>query len=171
MNNEIWKDIPEWEGLYKISNYGRCYSVKKNKIKALDKNNYGYLRIQCYSETKRAKLFVHQLVAKLFVPGYKKGLVVNHKDGIKQNNVYTNLEWVTKSQNCKHAFKQNLKEAKHRNQPCYIEKAGTRIYFETIVNAGKSIGVDEKRLHHLIKTQKGYIPEIDAFIVKCVSND
>lgn len=169
--NEIWKDVPEWEGLYKVSNFGRCLSVKKNKIKALAKNNYGYLRLQCYGAKRRAKLFVHQLVAKLFVPGYKEGLVVNHKDGCKQNNMWDNLEWVTRSANCKHAFDTQLKEAKRKNQSCYLEKDGLKVYFETVVAAGKSIGVDEKRLHHLIKTSGGYIPEVDAFIFKCVSND
>lgn len=169
--NEIWKDVPGWEGLYKVSNFGRCLSVKKNKIKPLDKNSYGYLRLQCYKEGKRAKPFVHQLVAKLFVSGYKEGLVVNHKDGCKQNNMWNNLEWTTRSNNSRHAYALGLQEAKHIKQPCYIEKNGLKVYFETLTSAGKSIGVDGKRLNHLIKTRGGYIPEVDAFIFKCVSND
>lgn len=171
MESEIWKDVPEWEGIYKVSNFGRCLSVKKNKIKPLDENNYGYLRLQCYDGKRKKKLFVHKLVAQLFVNGYKEGFVVNHKDGIKSNNMYTNLEWVSRSTNNRHAFIIGAKEAKKRNQPCYIEKEGTKIYFETIINAARSIGLSDKRLHHLIKTQNGYIPEIDAYIRKCVSND
>lgn len=171
MEKEIWKDVPDWEGFYKVSNYGRCFSVKKNKIKPLDRNNYGYLRLQCYDGKRRQKLFVHRLVAMLFVEGYKEGLVVNHKDGIKDNNVYTNLEWVSRSQNTKHAIYNGLRDISSGKQPCYIRKDGLKIYFESIAAASRSIGVGEKRLQHLIKTQGGYIPEIDAFLFKCVSND
>lgn len=51
---------------------------------------------------------IHRLVAKYFCDGYAEGLVVNHKDGNKTNNHYTNLEWVTQSENVKHAFSTGL---------------------------------------------------------------
>lgn len=47
-------------------------------------------------------MYVHRLVAMVFVPGYGDDLEVNHKDLDKSNNTYTNLEWVTKSENHKH---------------------------------------------------------------------
>lgn len=168
---EIWKDVPNWEGLYKISNFGRCLSVKQNKIKALDTNSYGYARLQCYDGKRRDKLFVHRLVAMLFVDGYKEGFVVDHIDGDKTNNIYTNLQWVSRSENCKRAFSLGLKKAKRESIPCYLDFDGKRVYFESIVNASKSVGLSDKRLHHLIKTNNGFIPEIGAYIRKCVSND
>lgn len=64
---EEWKDVPGWEGLYKVSNLGRCFSVRKNRIKPSFPNNYGYLRLACYEKDKKQKFFVHRLVAQLFV--------------------------------------------------------------------------------------------------------
>lgn len=171
--NEVQKDVPGWEGMYKVSNFGRCYSVRMNKIKALDVNSYGYPRLQCYDKEtgRKIKLFVHQLVACLFVDGYEEGLVVDHIDGCKSNNMYTNLRQVTRSQNNKLAFEQKLKKRGKYKVPCYLDFNGKKVYFETVCDAARSIGLSDKRLHHCIRTHNGYIPEIDAYIVKCVSND
>ena len=104
---EIWKNIPKFEGVYQISNLGRARSLKKNRIYLL-KNNIdtnGYYYIIPYVNKKTYTHYkIHRLVALLFVDGYKKGLVVNHKDGNKLNNNASNLEWVTSSYNNKHAF-------------------------------------------------------------------
>ena len=174
MLNEIWTEIPTWEGLYEVSNFGRARNAKSKKLKPHDFNNYGYARVQCYSNGRRQKLFIHRLVAELFVCKNtdESNLVVNHIDGDKTNNIYTNLEWVTRSFNNSHALQLGLKEAKRKDMPCKLTmKCGTEIFFNTIIACAKSIGLSDKRLHHLVKTQGGYIPEIDAVISKCVSND
>lgn len=172
MLKEIWTEIPNWEGLYEVSNFGRARNAKTKKLKPHDFNNYGYARVQCYNGESRAKLFIHRLVAELFVSGKQEGFVVNHKDGDKTNNIFTNLEWVTRSYNNSHALTNGLKEAKKKNTPCKLTlKCGTELFFETVMACARSIGLSDKRLHHLIKTQNGFIPEIDAVISKCVSND
>lgn len=168
---EIWKDVPNWENKYQVSNFGRAFSKLKNKIKPLDINNYGYARLQCYDGKRREKLFIHQLVGKLFVSGYQEGYVIDHIDGDKSNNIYTNLQWVSRSENSKRAFKNDLKEAKKKDQPCYLFIGENKVYFERITDAAKSIGINEKRLHHLLRTQNGYIPELGIYIFRCVSND
>lgn len=167
---EIWKPIPDWENLYLVSNFGRCFSIRKNKIKPLDINNCGYSRLACYDGVRRRKFFVHRLVAMLFVSGYKEGLVVDHIDGDKSNNMYTNLEWVTKSENNRRYYEKKPKSS-GKKQACYLDFNGKKVYFNSITDAGKSIGLSEKRLQHLIKSQGGRIPEIDAYIFKCVPND
>lgn len=169
--DEEWKPVPDWENYYLVSNFGRCFSIRKNKIKPLDVNNYGYSRIQCYDGERRAKIFVHRLVAKLFVPGYQEGYVVDHIDGDKSNNMFTNLEWVSHSENTKRAYKTGLRIGKYGKVPCFIEINGKRLYFDSLVNASKSIGLSPKRIHHLLSRNDGYIPEIDAHIFKCVPND
>ena len=168
---EIWKDIPGWEDRYQISNLGRAFSKLKNKIKPLDINNYGYARIQCYDGKRKEKLFIHKLVGQLFVSGYKEGYVIDHIDGDKTNNIWTNLQWVSRSENCKRAYKLGLKEAKKRDQPCYLLINDKKIYFNRIVDAARSIGIAEKRIHHLLKVNNGYIPELGIYIFRCVSND
>ena len=172
MLNEIWLPVPEWENFYTVSNYGRCFSIRTNKIKPLDPNTYGYLRLQCYDGNRRQKLFVHKLVATLFVPGYFEGAVVNHIDGDKTNNIYTNLEWVTKSRNLKHAYEIGTMIPKKKDQPVVlVTKDGTSVYFPTAIACARSIGISDKRLHHLIKKYNGYVPEIGGYVSKCVSND
>lgn len=171
MEKEIWKDVPEWEDCYMVSNFGRAFSKRKNKIKPLDMNNYGYLRLCCYDGKRRKKFFMHRLVGLLFVDGYKDGYVIDHIDGDKTNNNASNLEWVSRSENTRRAFKLGLKEKKKKDMPCYLQFGDNKVYFETVMSAGKSIGLSDKRLYHLMKTQGGYIPEIDAYIFRCVSND
>ncbi len=98
-------------GKYLISNTGQIYSSKTKKIlkQTLNKST-GYYGI-CISNGGRKKkkmIKTHIAVAMTFVGGYKKGLVVNHIDGNKTNNYYTNLEWVTNQENTIHAHKMGL---------------------------------------------------------------
>ena len=108
---EIWKDIIDYEGYYQISNLGQVKNINTGKILTGDTNNIGYRRVTLYTPIKK-RFFVHRLVAIHFCPGMEEGLVVNHKDGNKLNNNADNLEWVTHSQNDKHAFQLNLRQAK-----------------------------------------------------------
>ena len=164
---EEWRDIPAWEGMYMISNLGRCYSVRTGKIKPTPQNNYGYARLACYDKDRKQKFFVHKLVAMLFVDGYFEGAVVNHIDGDKTNNVYTNLEWCTRSKNTKHAFEHRLKVGKKQNRAMlFVPNDGNPSLqtFQTIVEGAKTLGIDEKRIHHLLKTKEGFVPELNGYV-------
>ena len=93
-----------------ISDFGRVKNSKTNHISSLsDINSAGYKRVTLYTPVKK-RFFVHRLVAYHFCEGYKEELVVNHKDGNKQNNHYLNLEWVTKPENDLHAYANNLRK-------------------------------------------------------------
>lgn len=174
MTEEIWKDIPEFEGEYKISNYGRCYSLKRRKYMNLELNSCGYYRIRCNKKGQKfKKFFVHRLVALLFVDGYKDGYVVDHIDGNKTNNIYTNLEWVSNSVNTKRSFDLGLKKPKKiKLTPCYVVmNGGRKLEFDSVVKAGRYFNNSEKRLHYLFRFKNGFIPELNATFHKCVSND
>ena len=106
---EEWKDINTWENLYKISNYGNVRNKKTMKMITGDVNNCGYYRVRLYSNGRAERFFRHRLVAMHFIENPENKKFVNHIDGDKSNNKYTNLEWVTQSENEKHAFKKNLK--------------------------------------------------------------
>jgi len=107
---EEWKIIEEGEGKYSVSNNGRVRNNKTQKILKPAKLVNGYLAVSL-AENKKGRLYrVHRLVAKYFVSGYEKEKQVNHIDGVKTNNHYTNLEWVTPSENIRHAYLTGLKD-------------------------------------------------------------
>lgn len=109
---EIWKDIVGFEGYYQISNYGRLKSFKKIKSGRIlsNVNNLGWyfnvvLRKKGIKTMKSVK--IHRLVAEHFIPNPDGKKYINHKDGNKQNNHVSNLEWCTQAENVKHAIGQN----------------------------------------------------------------
>lgn len=98
---EIWKDIPEYEGLYQVSNFGRVKSFKRkgnNKeriLTASNNNTKKYWKVQLSKKDKIKHFSVHKLVALAFIPNPENLPCVNHKDENKDNNHVSNLEWCT----------------------------------------------------------------------------
>ena len=104
MEQEIWKDIPGYEGHYQASTLGRIRSTgklidgKRTKgkvLKPLVNTNNGYLYVSIGN--KRAS--VHRLVAITFIPNPENKPCVGHKDTNRTNAHVDNLEWVTYSEN------------------------------------------------------------------------
>ena len=116
---EVWKDIPDYEGLYQISNLGR---VKRLSHKRFDRNQilkerivkttypkngwYPYLSL-CKNGIYK-NYSIHRLLAEVFIPNPNNYPVINHIDGNKQNNSLDNLEWCTYSHNNKEACRLKL---------------------------------------------------------------
>lgn len=130
LKNEIWKDIEGYEGLYKISTFGRVYSYGKITKKSVNgkiikniggmlkisANHCGYVQVSLYNHNSVFKrLTVHRLVAKTFIPNPLALPCVNHKDGNPLNNNIDNLEWVTFSENTLHAIKLGLIDLSYLN--------------------------------------------------------
>lgn len=91
---------------YSISEAGVVLNTRTNQILKTDLNSAGYQRVTLCVDGVVKRITIHRLVALTYL-GYSE-LVVNHKDGNKLNNHYLNLEWVTQSENRKHAFKHKL---------------------------------------------------------------
>lgn len=124
MEQEIWKDVIGYEGLYLVSNFGKVKSldmvlpykrhgknqtrIRKGKILTPVKTNRGYLRVEMCSNAKAKLNLVHRLVAMAFIPNPNNLTEVNHKDCNKLNNYVGNLEWVSSSENKIHAFTNKL---------------------------------------------------------------
>lgn len=110
--SEIWKDIAGYEGYYQISDTGRVKSLKRAKRRVEDRilvqwdNKNGYFICTLNKPlTKKTTPKVHRLVAQAFIPNPADKPQVNHIDGNTKNNSVSNLEWVTNSENQKHAVK------------------------------------------------------------------
>jgi hypothetical protein len=98
---EIWKDVVGYEGLYRVSSFGRVFGVKANKLRKISSIFNGYLTLD-FSKNKVIKSKkVHSVVAEAFIckDYINRGLVVNHKDHNRANNNLSNLELITQREN------------------------------------------------------------------------
>ena len=105
---EIWKDIPGYEGLYQASNLGRIKSLKrktinkngksmifKGKILTPSISDKGYMRVVLRKNSKPYCRNVHRLIAETFIINQNKKPTVDHIDRNKLNNNVNNLRWAT----------------------------------------------------------------------------
>jgi len=100
---EEWRDIEGYEGLYKISSFGRVLSVPRPRssggIRRASICNSGYLSVALCKDGIKKTLMVHRLVAKAFIPNPLGLKEVNHRDECKTNNNVSNLEWCSREYN------------------------------------------------------------------------
>ena len=127
---EIWKDIKGYEGLYQVSNMGRVKSLGrtvsiKNGFKRAVRERIlrpctdgsGYLVVNFYNGSGKMKKFsVHRLVCETFHENIKNKPCVNHIDENKTNNTASNLEWCTIAENNNHGTR-NARMAKAKSKP------------------------------------------------------
>lgn len=105
MNNEKWRPINGYYGLYEVSNYGHVRSVKREGTKGgtlKQKTRNGYLCVDLCKNGKKSSIDVHRLVACEFVENPNGLPQVNHIDEDKHNNNSANLEWCSIKQNINH---------------------------------------------------------------------
>jgi hypothetical protein len=123
IKGEFWKDIPDFEGKYQVSNKGRIKSLKriincrwgenhncKERILKLETDKDGYKIANLKGIDKINKKKVHRLVAFAFIPNPDNLPEVNHKKGDKWDNRDSQLEWSTTKDNMKHSFRVLLRK-------------------------------------------------------------
>lgn len=119
---EVWKSIKGYEDLYEISSIGRIRSKDKWVINSnvggmrLSKSRLlnppivkGYVQVMLMNNNVKHQEKAHRLVATHFIPNPDNLPFVNHINGIKNDNRVENLEWVTKGDNARHAYRTGLK--------------------------------------------------------------
>ena len=111
MDTEVWKQIENHPN-YSISNFGNIRNDNTSKYLSKILNNGYYAFSFCYSRTNRKTIRLHRLVAMAFIPNPNNLPNINHIDGCKTNNHYSNLEWVNQTENIKHANRTGLHKPK-----------------------------------------------------------
>lgn len=118
---EIWIDVKDYEEYLMVSNLGRIYRKPRiiktshytrfqdGVIASLCDDKNGYKIFNTTINMKRKNFKVHRLVAEAFCKGFSEEKnEVNHIDGKKDNNIYTNLEWSSRAENMSHARESGL---------------------------------------------------------------
>ena len=106
---EEWRIIPETDGIYSVSNFGRIrrevagHASPVGKVLKLSPGSAGYYRVHLSVHGRRISLYVHQIVLRGFIGPRPPNHQANHINGVKTDNPVTNLEWVTASENTLHA--------------------------------------------------------------------
>lgn len=154
---EIWKDIVNYEGIYKISSYGNILSNASGTwISKKARVNRDYLIVNLHKNGKSKSCKVHRLVAINFLPNLKNDPYVNHKDGNKLNNMVGNLEWVTAKENSIHASKLQL-------LPCGSKNSSAKLTEKDIIEIRKFYDSGEftqNELSYLFNINQGVIGKI-----------
>lgn len=102
---EEWKNVVGYEGIYQVSTSGKVRNAYGHILKPETARN-GYKRVTFYDRKKHS---VHRLVAMAYIPNPENKEVVNHINGVKDDNRVENLEWLTWGENEKHAYAIGLK--------------------------------------------------------------
>lgn len=163
----IWKPVKGFEKYYLVSDTGlvksvprvairsngRAYSVKE-KVLSAAKDGGGYLRVALSVDGRITTKKVHRLVAEAFCSGDDR-LEVNHINGDKSDNRSCNLEFCTRSENVKHAFKTGLAKPLTgvKNPCCKIDEIKALTIKTLIVNKNSLADISRKLnvSYHIVK--------------------
>jgi len=170
--NEIFKAIPEYEGLYSISNVGRVRSERRLKWNGQGyvqleetipchcllklKEKPAYYSVSLWKNNKRKRFWIHKLMAITFLKG-SPSQTVNHKDGIKVHNYESNLEWATYKENSIHASKNGL-----MNPPQGVDNVWAKLDDDKVRNIRLllSQGVSQRKIAEMYSISRGPIQRI-----------
>lgn len=172
--NEIWKDVKGYEGLYVVSNLGRVKSIEryvKGRGNGLHKAGGGFMKLFNRSKyigvtlckcNKAIQFYLHRIVADAFIPNPEGNKEVNHIDGNKHNNKVSNLEWVSHSENGKHAYRIGLKVKKGGtpNKRVRVFAEGIDKKFNSIADAASYFSISQSSISRCCSGERKYFRKI-----------
>lgn len=168
---EIWKAIPKYEGIYEASNLGRIrttegkktYSVKHGErcwksriLKNKESNKVPFIgyRVTLWKDKIPKDYLVHRLIATTFLENLiDTEMTVNHKDGNRRNNNVENLEWMTREDNIRHAFENDL-QTTQRHIVITNTKTGAKARFRSMSQAGQFFNNNTGYISSLLKKNR-----------------
>ena len=156
---EIWKDIEGYEGLYKISNYGEVWSVRKQGLLKKGKCATGYYSVSLAKNKKQKTFTIHRLVAIHFIDNPLKKPCVNHMDESRTNNHYSNLEYASYYENNKHARDNLLNNISLSNKERWndldFRKRTSKNISKGLIISGCNKGKNNNRFRYVITDNLG----------------
>ena len=155
---EIWKDIKDYEGLYKVSNLGQVKSLNylhtgKEQVLKPDKDKLGYLQISLCKNGKIKRFKIHRLVAMMFLENLENKPCINHLDCNPSNNNVDNLEWCTQQENIQYASKLGrIKNGKEIIPVVAINlTTGEQTYYNSQYEAAKQLNLYVSNINKVLK--------------------
>lgn len=173
---EVWKNVPDYEKIYEVSNKGKVRSTKDKVTKSefhgnrkwqqrilrqrTDKN--GYKRVNLWKKGSDKSHLVHRLVAKSFIKPVKNKEYINHIDGNPSNNYAENLEWCDHSENLIHAYENRLNKAP---DPIILYNTNNKQinYFYSKAEASRFLGRSHGYVSGLLKEGVVEVDEYEIF--------
>ena len=173
---EEWKDIKGYEGLYRVSNFGKVESVEREvsqgkygkkrivggSMMTPTDNGHGYLIVALSKNQRKKNHYVHRLVAEHFVENGDWLPCVNHKDYDTSNNRADNLEWCTQEQNIRYSAHRMRKPHKQWRRPSsgekyiYLRYSGYRLSIRGKIDKVIPTLAEAKRVREVILSGEKY---------------
>ena len=181
MDEEVWRDVVGYEGLYMVSNFGRVKSVERFVDREDGKVNHvleklitvrynsrtGRPEVGLHKNGKRKLVKLYRIVAEAFIENddVVNKTCVNHKDGCVVNCKANNLEWCTYSENLQHSYDElnraiNKPSVRRRNVIVINKKDGSKNTYASITQASKATGISCTQIRRIAEyecTNENYI--------------
>lgn len=146
MEEEIWKDIPGYEGLYQASTLGRIRSLRSGEAKVMKQVDHGrgarkYKQIQFSIKKQDINYGVHRLIGLTFIPNPENKPEIDHIDGNPSNNRVDNLRWATRIENANNPISMERRHAyRGEKHHFYGKKHSEESKIKMSIAASKRVG-------------------------------
>ncbi len=138
----IWKTITNTN--YEVSNYGEVRNSKTKRILKQYINKSGYRIVHL---TQYKTLYVHRIVAQMFLNNEYNYKYVNHKDENKQNNNVSNLEWCTHKYNMNYGTRnQKISNAQNKKRVGQFKNNELIAIYESAYQASRETGIAQSSI-------------------------
>ena len=159
-NNETWRPVVGYEGLYEVSDMGNVRSLPRlgthtTKPTLISPHlRCGYFHVTLWKNNRQKDFTVHRLVALAFIPNTDNLPCINHKDEVKQNNKAENLEWCTIKYN--YNYSNISQRSKEVNGSRTIAYRGDEIVgeFLSMREAAKAFGISYSTVRNSVLGKK-----------------
>lgn len=118
---EEWRIVPDFEGYYAASDWGRVWSVRECRTLIQAQTSNDYLQVTLCKEKRRYPFGVHVVIARTFLGPCPPGLWVLHGDNIRCHNIPSNLRYGTQADN----IQQSVADGTHSGLMANRIKTGT----------------------------------------------